>query len=189
MVMRAMRPFLLIAPLASCGHRDAQPRQPLPGASARFALDVVEKRVPTRDELRAYFVVTNIGSIPLWLNGRMLLGAGRSSSPFNEVWVEAKGPGTIGWWCMFKTPPVEPRHYRLLLPGESAGRTPDGPSDDLRCLGLDVPGRYTLIAHDRDGNDPGQVPPAPLGSVYLGWELVSDPVTVEISEGSARRAW
>jgi hypothetical protein len=188
MVIRAMRPLLLIAPLAACGHLDAEPRKPLGAASARLALNLVEKRVPTRDDLRAYFVVTNTGSIPLWLNGRMLLGAGRASSPFNEVWVDAKGPGTIRWWCMFKTPPVEPRHYRMLLPGESTGRSPNGPSDDLRCLGLDEPGRYTLIAHYRDGNDPGQVPPTPPGSVYLGWELVSDPVTVEISEGSAGKA-
>ena len=188
MVIRAMSPLLLMAPLAACRHLDAEPRQPLGSAGARLALDVAENRVSTRDELRAYFVVTNSGSVPLWLNGRMLLGAGRASSPFNEVWVDAKGPGTIGWWCMFKTPPVEPRHYRLLLPGESAGRRADAPSDDLRCVGLDEPGRYTLIAHYRDGNGPGQVPTAPPGSVYLGWELVSDPVTVEISEGSARRA-
>ncbi len=188
MVIRALRPWLLIAPLAACGHRDAEPRQPLAGARARFAFDVVEKRVRTRDELRASFEATNTGSIPLWLNGRMLLGPGRSSSPFNEVWVEAKGPGTVAWWCMFRTPPVDARHYRLLQPGKSAGRTPREPSDDLRCLGLDEPGTYTLTAHYRDGNNPDEVPPAPPGTVYLGWELVSDPAAVEIVDGSSPRA-
>jgi hypothetical protein len=83
---------------------------------------------------------------------------------------------------------VKPTHYRLLRPGESAGRKSSGPTEDLRCLGLDVPGAYTLIAHYRDGNDLENVPLAPSGSVYLGWELVSEPVTVEVTEGSAHGA-
>ena len=178
---------MLLLSLA-CGH-------PAPAASgrpnlvsARLSLDILERRVRTRDDLRAHFVVTNTGTGPLWLNGRMLLGASGSPSPFQEVWVEAKGPGPIGWWCFFKTPAVEPKHYRLLRPGDSAGRKPTGPSEDLRCLGLDAPGTYTLIAHYKDGNDAENVPPAPSGTVYLGWELVSEPVMVEITEGSAHRA-
>jgi hypothetical protein len=187
-VSAVLQRLLLLAPLAACAHRAAEPpAQPrLPGA--RFSLDLVNARVRSRDELRADFVLTNTGTVPLWVNGRMLLGPGRSTSPFNEVWVEANGPGAIRWWCFFRTPAVQPKHYRLLSPGDSAGRGASGPSEDLRCLGLDAPGIYSLIAHFKDGNDPVSVPPAPPGSVYLGWELVSEPVAVEITEGSAHRA-
>ena len=178
---------MLRVPLA-CEYPALEPMA-RPDKSARFVLDVPARRVRTRDDLQVYFVVTNTGTAPLWLNGRMLLGPGRGPSPFQELWVEASGPGAVAWWCFFNTPAVQPKHYSLLWPGESAGRKPGGRSEDLRCLGLDAPGAYTLIAHYQDGNDRQNVPPAPWGSRYVGWELVSDPVTVEITEGSARSAF
>ncbi len=187
MTSGALRLPTLLAWVAACGHHAAEPtRHPL-AAKAQFAVDIPSTRVASRDDLRAHFVLTNTGDVPLWLNGRMLLGAGRSSSPFNEVWVDARGPGKIAWWCYLKTPEVTPEHYRLLAPGDSVGREQGGPSEDLRCLGLDEPGTYTLIGHYKDGNEGANIPPAPSGSVYLGWEVVSEPITVEITQGSRNR--
>jgi len=154
--------------------------------SARLVLEIGPRRAHSPDDLRARFVVTNTGTVPLWLNARLLLGAGRRASPFQEVWVDINGHRWVAWWGFFNTPPVGPTHYRLLPPGDSAGRKATGPSEDLRCLGLDAPGRYMLTAHYRDGNDLADVPPPPPGSVYLGWELVSEPVAVEIDGGSSR---
>lgn len=179
---------MLLPLMVSCAGGGAEHGRASARASARFTLDLLESRVTSRDDLRAHLVITNTGGIPLWLNGRMLLGAGRSASPMNEVWVNTAGAGPLSWWCAFRTPPADAKHYVLLDPGESLRPKASGPSEDLRCLGMDAPGTYTLIAHYADGNDPEDVPPAPPGSVYLRWELVAAPVHVQIVRGSRAAA-
>jgi hypothetical protein len=128
------------------------------------------------EKVRLAVRLKNDGQAPLWFNRRMLLNT-PSAPPFlREIWMEVIGPGGAPLRFRAKVTalfPV-PENYLVLPPGEVYTRElPVATAFDFGAAG-----RYAVVAHYRDGNDPP--PPAPEGAVYLAGELVSNGLELEI---------
>lgn len=128
------------------------------------------------EKVRLAVRLVNRGDMALWFNRRLLLN-GRSAPPMlREIWMEVTGPAGAPLSFRSKVTamfPV-PENYALLKPGDVYTRELPVSS----AFDFSAPGKYSVIAHYKDGN--GTPPPPPAGAEYLADEVVSNQLEIEV---------
>jgi hypothetical protein len=148
---------------------------------ADFKLSIPQSSIREGDKIVAQFALHNRANHSLWINKRMVFNDGTAPPELRDVWIDVKrlDGGRVQPDCVAKSLPATDADYAVLPAGaEVAVR------ENVSCLNLSA-GRYLLLAHYRDAN--AHPPYEPAGAVWLGNELLSDPVAVEIAKGGDKR--
>jgi hypothetical protein len=143
------------------------------GARAKLDLEVSPRT--QGGGYTATLSLSNVGDVPLWINGRMATGP-TVPTYMNEVRFDVLGPGPSfqTYLCSFAKVPSLTRHdYVVLQPGKRHET-----KNALGCFDFAQPGDYAILAWYADRND--AVPTAPAPAVHLREWLISNVVHVQV---------
>jgi len=125
--------------------------------------------------LLATIRLTNVSTVPVWLNRRMSFNDEVAPAPLREVWIRVRRhDGTaVKTKCVGKSLPATDSDYWSLPPGQSV-------STDINVSCLDLaPGDYQLIARFADRNEHPPFPPG--GAVpFVDHEIQSSIVALKV---------
>lgn len=144
--------------------------------NAKLEISPTVEKTPDGLKVVVNTVLSNTGSIPLWVNKRLLFNTVYAPKPRREVWFDVKAPNgkILEFDCKIKADKPHEEDYTLLPPGEAV-KTEIKIS---KCFKMQEKGNYQIRAHYQDGNN--EVPPAPGDAAHLKEELESETIKISI---------
>jgi hypothetical protein len=166
----------LIACSRSAKHDDELKIETRNGSVAEIRLSLPKGQFCEGEKIVATFELHNQTDHPLWINKRLAFNDRTVPPELRETWIDVKAldGGRDEPDCVSRFLLATDADYAVLPAGGVILSR-----DTVTCLNLSA-GRYLLVAHYRDGN--ARAPYAPAGAVWLGKELWSVPVAVEIKK-------